>query len=150
MPGSCFRELLPPVTDRGGKPNLLLVVTNDRHYYSVPYTDTVFSKMRSRCGAFPPYAYLSTPICGPTRATLLGVNWPHSARGRGASFTPGCRLRQRSSCRGFRGQLEERASLEKILAHKRVGEGRGLRVHRDLLRPGTQAFCSRVSQPDRI
>jgi hypothetical protein len=79
VPGSCFRELLPPVTDRGGKPNLLLVVTNDRHYYTVPYTDTVFSKMRSRCGAFPPYAYLSTPICGPTRATLLGVNWPHSA-----------------------------------------------------------------------
>jgi N-acetylglucosamine-6-sulfatase len=40
--------------------------------------DAVSSAIRDRGVTFSPYAYVSTPICGPARATLLTGKWSHN------------------------------------------------------------------------
>jgi N-acetylglucosamine-6-sulfatase len=61
-----------------GKPNLLVVMTDDQPYYTVPYTKSVASHIRDKGMTFSPYAYVSTPVCGPARATLLTGKWSHN------------------------------------------------------------------------
>ena len=65
-------------SDASGKPNLLVVVTDDQPYYTIPYTKAVASHIRDQGITFSPYAYVSTPICGPARATLLTGKWSHN------------------------------------------------------------------------
>ena len=52
-----------------GKPNLLVIMTDDQPYYTIPYMKAVASHIRDSGVTFRPYAYVSTPICGPARAT---------------------------------------------------------------------------------
>ena len=56
----------------GGRdePNLLVIITDDQPYYTVSHTKAVASLIRDRGTTFSPHAYVSTPICGPARATL--------------------------------------------------------------------------------
>lgn len=63
----------------GGRdqPNLLVIITDDQPYYTVSHTKAVASLIRDRGTTFSPYAYVSTPICGPARATLLTGKWSH-------------------------------------------------------------------------
>ena len=61
-----------------GKPNLLVIMTDDQPYYTIPYMNAVASHIRDRGVIFRPYAYVSTPICGPARATLLTGKWSHN------------------------------------------------------------------------
>src|SRR4051812_26896516 len=64
----------------GGRdqPNLLVIMTDDQPYYTVDHTKAVASLVRDRGIDFSPYAYVSTPICGPARATLLTGKWSHN------------------------------------------------------------------------
>ena len=64
----------------GGRnePNLLVIITDDQPYYTVSHTKAVASLIRDRGTTFSPYAYVSTPICGPARATLLTGKWSHN------------------------------------------------------------------------
>jgi N-acetylglucosamine-6-sulfatase len=61
-----------------GKPNLLVIMTDDQPYYTIPYMKAVASHIRDSGVIFRPYAYVSTPICGPARATLLTGKWSHN------------------------------------------------------------------------
>ena len=63
---------------RRDEPNLLVIMTDDQPYYTVPRTKAVASLIRDRGTTFSPYAYVSTPICGPARATLLTGKWSHN------------------------------------------------------------------------
>lgn len=62
---------------RGG-PNLLVIMTDDQPYYTVPHTEAVKSLIGDRGMTFSPHAYVSTPICGPARATLLTGRYSHN------------------------------------------------------------------------
>ncbi len=71
----------PRVTSSSkGKPNVLVIMTDDQPYYTIPHMDAVSSALRDRGVTFSPYAYVSTPICGPARATLLTGKWTHNTR----------------------------------------------------------------------
>ena len=59
-------------------PNLLVITTDDQPYYTVDHTEAVASLIRDRGTTFSPHAYVSTPICGPARATLLTGRWSHN------------------------------------------------------------------------
>jgi N-acetylglucosamine-6-sulfatase len=61
-----------------GKPNLLVIMTDDQPYYTIPYMKAVASHIRDQGMTFSPNAYVSTPICGPARATLLTGKWSHN------------------------------------------------------------------------
>ncbi len=61
-----------------GKPNLLVIMTDDQPYYTVRYMEAVSSTLSDRGVTFDPYAYVSTPICGPARAALLTGKWTHN------------------------------------------------------------------------
>lgn len=63
-----------------GKPNLLVVMTDDQPYYTVRYMEAVTSTLVDLGVSFDPYAYVSTPICGPARAALLTGKWTHNTR----------------------------------------------------------------------
>src|SRR5919107_3808045 len=60
------------------EPNLLVIITDDQPYYTVSHTKALASLIRDRGTTFSPYAYVSTPICGPARATLLTGKWSHN------------------------------------------------------------------------
>ncbi|HYQ82481.1 MAG TPA: sulfatase-like hydrolase/transferase, partial [Rubrobacter sp.] len=60
------------------EPNLLVIITDDQPYCTVSHTKAVASLIRDRGTTFSPYAYVSTPICGPARATLLTGKWSHN------------------------------------------------------------------------
>jgi N-acetylglucosamine-6-sulfatase len=62
------------------KPSVLVIMTDDQPYYTIPYMDAVSSAIRDRGVTFSPYAYVSTPICGPARAALLTGKWSHNTR----------------------------------------------------------------------
>ncbi|MBA2714487.1 MAG: sulfatase [Rubrobacteraceae bacterium] len=64
--------------EAGNKPNFLVIVTDDQPYYTVSSTRSVVSSIGDRGTTFDPYAYVSTPICGPSRATLLTGKWSHN------------------------------------------------------------------------
>jgi N-acetylglucosamine-6-sulfatase len=61
-------SLTEAMSGRRDKPNLLVIMTDDQPYYTVPRTRAVTSLIRDRGIDFSPYAYVSTPICGPARA----------------------------------------------------------------------------------
>ncbi len=61
-----------------GKPNLLVIMTDDQPYYTIPYMKAVASHIRDQGMTFSPNAYVSIPICGPARATLLTGKWSHN------------------------------------------------------------------------
>jgi arylsulfatase A-like enzyme len=67
-------------SNASSKPNVLVIMTDDQPYYTIPYMDAVSSAIRDRGVTFSPYAYVSTPICGPARATLLTGKWSHNTR----------------------------------------------------------------------
>jgi N-acetylglucosamine-6-sulfatase len=71
-------SLTEAMSGRRHEPNLLVIVTDDQPYYTVSYTKAVASLIRDRGIDFSPYAYVSTPICGPARATLLTGRWSHN------------------------------------------------------------------------
>jgi arylsulfatase A-like enzyme len=60
------------------KPNFLVIVTDDQPYHTVPRTKSVVSTIKDLGTDFGPGAYVSTPICGPARATLLTGRWSHN------------------------------------------------------------------------
>ena len=60
------------------RPNFLVIMTDDQPYYTVPSTKSVVSMIRDPGTTFYPYAYVSTPICGPARGTLLTGKWSHN------------------------------------------------------------------------
>ena len=60
------------------RPNLLVIMTDDQPYYTVPRTRAVESLIGDRGMTFSPHAYVSTPICGPSRATLLTGRYSHN------------------------------------------------------------------------
>jgi len=60
------------------KPNFLVIMTDDQPYYTVRRTESVVSLIKDRGTDFGPYAYVSTPICGPARGTLLTGRWSHN------------------------------------------------------------------------
>jgi arylsulfatase A-like enzyme len=53
-------------------------MTDDQPYYTVPRTTSVASRIRDQGANFSHNAYVSTPICGPARATLLTGKWSHN------------------------------------------------------------------------
>jgi N-acetylglucosamine-6-sulfatase len=71
-------SLTEAMSGRRDKPNLLVIMTDDQPYYTVDRTKAVASLIRDRGTTFSPYAYVSTPICGPARATLLTGRWSHN------------------------------------------------------------------------
>jgi Sulfatase len=71
-------SLSEAMSGRREEPNLLLIMTDDQPYYTVERTRAVASLLRDRGIDFGPYAYVSTPICGPARATLLTGKWSHN------------------------------------------------------------------------
>jgi N-acetylglucosamine-6-sulfatase len=62
-------------TDR---PNFLVIMTDDQPYYTVSHTKSVVSMIKALGTDFGHNAYVSTPICGPARATLLTGKWSHN------------------------------------------------------------------------
>jgi arylsulfatase A-like enzyme len=60
------------------RPNFLVIMTDDQPYYTVPLTKSVVSMIGDPGTTFSPYAYVSTPACGPARATLLTGKWSHN------------------------------------------------------------------------
>src|SRR5688500_17029590 len=55
-----------------------VVITTDAHpYCTVSRAKAVACLIRDRGTTCSPYAYVSTPICGPARATLLTGKWSH-------------------------------------------------------------------------
>ncbi len=75
-------------------PNLLVIMTDDQPYYTVPRTEAVRSLIGDRGMTFSPHAYVSTPICGPARATLLTGRYSHNT---GLTKTAGAYQDLRSS-----------------------------------------------------
>jgi arylsulfatase A-like enzyme len=71
-------SLSEATSGRRDEPNLLVIMTDDQPYYTVPRTKAVASLISDRGTTFSPYAYVSTPICGPARATLLTGKWSHN------------------------------------------------------------------------
>ena len=71
-------SLTEAMSGRRDEPNLLVIMTDDQPYYTVDRTKAVASLVRDRGIDFGPYAYVSTPICGPARATLLTGRWSHN------------------------------------------------------------------------
>jgi N-acetylglucosamine-6-sulfatase len=71
-------SLTEAMSDWRDEPNLLVIMTDDQPYYTVPHTKSVVSMIRDPGTAFSPNAYVSTPICGPARATLLTGKWSHN------------------------------------------------------------------------
>jgi N-acetylglucosamine-6-sulfatase len=71
-------SLTEAMSGRRDEPNLLVIMTDDQPYYTVPRTRAVASLLRDRGIDFSPYAYVSTPICGPARAALLTGKWSHN------------------------------------------------------------------------
>ena len=71
-------SLTEAMNGRRDEPNLLVIMTDDQPYYTVHHTEAVASLIRDRGITFSPYAYVSTPICGPARATLLTGKWSHN------------------------------------------------------------------------
>jgi N-acetylglucosamine-6-sulfatase len=70
--------LTEAMSGRRDEPNLLVIMTDDQPYYTVDRTRAVASLVRDQGINFSPYAYVSTPICGPARATLLTGKWSHN------------------------------------------------------------------------
>ena len=60
------------------RPNFLVIATDDQPYYTVPRTKSVVSMIKRLGTDFGHNAYVSTPICGPARATLLTGKWSHN------------------------------------------------------------------------
>ena len=73
-------SLTEAMSGRRDQPNLLVIMTDDQPYYSVDRTRAVASLVKDRGINFSPYAYVSTPICGPARAALLTGKWSHNTR----------------------------------------------------------------------
>jgi arylsulfatase A-like enzyme len=71
-------SLTEAMSGRRDEPNLLVIMTDDQPYYTVDRTRAVASLIRDRGINFGRYAYVSTPICGPARATLLTGKWSHN------------------------------------------------------------------------
>ncbi|HEX5849142.1 MAG TPA: sulfatase-like hydrolase/transferase [Rubrobacter sp.] len=71
-------SLTEAMSGRRDEPNLLVIMTDDQPYYTVDHTEAVASLVRDRGTDFSPYAYVSTPICGPARAALLTGKWSHN------------------------------------------------------------------------
>ena len=71
-------SLTEAMSGRRDVPNLLVIMTDDQPYYTVDRTKAVASLVRDRGIDFSPYAYVSTPICGPARASLLTGRWSHN------------------------------------------------------------------------
>jgi N-acetylglucosamine-6-sulfatase len=71
-------SLTEAMSGRRDEPNLLVIMTDDQPYYTVDRTRAVTSLVRDQGINFSPYAYVSTPICGPARATLLTGKWSHN------------------------------------------------------------------------
>ena len=71
-------SLTEAMSGRRDEPNLLVIMTDDQPYYTVARTKAVTSLIGDRGITFSPYAYVSTPICGPARATLLTGRWSHN------------------------------------------------------------------------
>ena len=71
-------SLTEAMSGRRDGPNLLVIMTDDQPYYTVDRTKAVASLVRDRGINFSPYAYVSTPICGPARAALLTGRWSHN------------------------------------------------------------------------
>ena len=71
-------SLTEAMSGRRDGPNLLVIMTDDQPYYTVARTKAVTSLIGDRGTTFSPYAYVSTPICGPARATLLTGRWSHN------------------------------------------------------------------------
>ena len=71
-------SLTEAMSGRRDGPNLLVIMTDDQPYYTVSRTEAVASLIGDRGINFSPYAYVSTPICGPARATLLTGRWSHN------------------------------------------------------------------------
>jgi N-acetylglucosamine-6-sulfatase len=71
-------SLTEAMTGRRDVPNLLVIVTDDQPYYTVAHTEAVASLIRDRGIDFSSHAYVSTPRCGPARATLLTGKWSHN------------------------------------------------------------------------
>ena len=76
--------LIEAMSDGSAQPNLLVIMTDDQPYYTIalyveaedaPYMEAVVSHIQKQGITFEPYAYVSTPICGPARATLLTGKW---------------------------------------------------------------------------
>ena len=102
----------------GGRvePNLLVIITDDQPYYTVSHTKAVASLIRDRGTTFSPYAYVSTPMCGPARATLLTGKWSRDRTYQTAgayqdlhasiyeSYTIATRLKQAGYSTYFRGK----------------------------------------------
>src|SRR5215203_7333957 len=63
------------------RPNFLVIATDDQPYYTVPRTKSVVSMIKDLGTDFGHNAYVSTPICGPARATLLTGKWSHNKHG---------------------------------------------------------------------
>ena len=53
-------------------------MTDDQPYYTVSHTKSVVSMIKDLGTDFGPHAYVSTPMCGPARATLLTGKWSHN------------------------------------------------------------------------
>ena len=79
--------LIEAMSDGSAQPNLLVIMTDDQPYYTIalyveaedaPYMEAVVSHIQKQGITFEPYAYVSTPICGPARATLLTGKWSHN------------------------------------------------------------------------
>ena len=71
-------SLTEAISGRRDRPNLLVIMTDDQPYYTVPHTEAVASLIGDRGITFSPHAYVSTPICGPARATLLTGRYSHN------------------------------------------------------------------------
>ncbi len=71
-------SLIGTTSGAADRPNFLLIMTDDQPYYTVPRTKSVVSMIKDLGTDFGPCAYVSTPICGPARATLLTGKWSHN------------------------------------------------------------------------
>src|SRR5687767_5598791 len=71
-------SLTGTIGGRRGGPNLLVIMTDDQPYYTVTRMKAVRELIGNRGMTFSPNAYVSTPICGPARATLLTGRYSHN------------------------------------------------------------------------
>ena len=64
-------------TAQAGKPNILLVMTDDQPYYTIGTMESFQSRVVAMGMSFN-NGYVATPVCGPARGSVLTGKWSHN------------------------------------------------------------------------
>ena len=63
--------------DAAGKPNILMIMTDDQPYHTLGVMGSVMKRLVARGTRFD-NGYVATPVCGPARGSVLTGKWSHN------------------------------------------------------------------------